>query len=276
MANYTAADIKALRERTGAGMLDVKKALDEADGDQQKAMEIIRVKGLKGVTKREGRATAEGLVAARVQDGVGYLVEVNSETDFVAKSAPFIDFGNSVLEAAVANDVDNLEDLLKAESNGKTVEEQVTEAGALLGEKVIVRRVARLKGAHVSQYLHKTSKDLPAQVGVLLAVEGENVEEIAHDVAVHIAAMSPKFLDETSIPENEVADERRVAEETAKAEGKPERIIPQIVEGRLKGFFKENTLLDQDFAKDSKKSVRQVLEEAGAKATGFVRFRVGN
>ncbi|OAX52975.1 translation elongation factor Ts [Rothia kristinae] len=276
MANYTAADIKALRERTGAGMLDVKKALDEADGDQQKAMEIIRVKGLKGVTKREGRATAEGLVAARVQDGVGYLVEVNSETDFVAKSAPFIDFGNSVLEAAVVNDVDNLEDLLKAESNGKTVEEQVTEAGALLGEKVIVRRVARLKGAHVSQYLHKTSKDLPAQVGVLLAVEGENVEEIAHDVAVHIAAMSPKFLDETSIPENEVADERRVAEETAKAEGKPERIIPQIVEGRLKGFFKENTLLDQDFAKDSKKSVRQVLEEAGAKATGFVRFRVGN
>ncbi|MBE8526622.1 translation elongation factor Ts [Rothia kristinae] len=276
MANYTAADIKALRERTGAGMLDVKKALDEADGDQQKAMEIIRVKGLKGVTKREGRATAEGLVAARVQDGVGYLVEVNSETDFVAKSAPFIDFGNSVLEAAVANDVETLEDLLKAESNGKTVEEQVTEAGALLGEKVIVRRVARLKGAHVSQYLHKTSKDLPAQVGVLLAVEGENVEEIAHDVAVHIAAMSPKFLDETSIPENEVADERRVAEETAKAEGKPERIIPQIVEGRLKGFFKENTLLDQDFAKDSKKSVRQVLEEAGAKATGFVRFRVGN
>lgn len=276
MANYTAADIKALRERTGAGMLDVKKALDEADGDQQKAMEIIRVKGLKGVTKREGRATAEGLVAARVQDGVGYLVEVNSETDFVAKSAPFIDFGNSVLEAAVTNDVETLEDLLKAESNGKTVEEQVTEAGALLGEKVIVRRVARLKGAHVSQYLHKTSKDLPAQVGVLLAVEGENVEEIAHDVAVHIAAMSPKFLDETSIPENEVADERRVAEETAKAEGKPERIIPQIVEGRLKGFFKENTLLDQDFAKDSKKSVRQVLEEAGAKATGFVRFRVGN
>lgn len=276
MANYTAADIKALRERTGAGMLDVKKALDEADGDQQKAMEIIRVKGLKGVTKREGRATAEGLVAARVQDGVGYLVEVNSETDFVAKSAPFIDFGNSVLEAAVANDVETLEDLLKAESNGKTVEEQVTEAGALLGEKVIVRRVARLKGAHVSQYLHKTSKDLPAQVGVLLAVEGENVEEIAHDVAVHIAAMSPKFLDETSIPENEVADERRVAEETAKAEGKPERIIPQIVEGRLKGFFKENTLLDQDFAKDSKKSVRQVLEEAGAKATNFVRFRVGN
>lgn len=276
MANYTAADIKALRERTGAGMLDVKKALDEAEGDQQKAMEIIRVKGLKGVTKREGRATAEGLVAARVENGVGYLVEVNSETDFVAKSAPFIEFGNSVLEAAVSHDVSTLEDLLKATSNGKTVEEQVTEAGALLGEKVIVRRVARVAGEHVSLYLHKTSKDLPAQVGVLLAVQGENADEVAHDVAVHIAAMAPKFLDESSIPEDEVANERRVAEETAKAEGKPEKIIPQIVEGRLKGFFKENTLLDQDFAKDSKKSVRQVLSDAGATATEFVRFRVGS
>ena len=276
MANYTAADIKALRERTGAGMLDVKKALDEADGDAQKAQEIIRVKGLKGVTKREGRSTAEGIVVARTENNVGYMVEVNSETDFVAKSAPFVEFGNKVLDAAVAADAADLDSLLAAEVDGTPVSELVTETGALLGEKVVVRRVARVAGDHVAVYLHKTSKDLPAQVGVLLAVEGENVEEIAHDVAVHIAAMSPKFLDETSIPENEVADERRVAEETAKAEGKPERIIPQIVEGRLKGFFKENTLLDQDFAKDSKKSVRQVLEEAGAKATGFVRFRVGN
>ncbi|MCP3425080.1 translation elongation factor Ts [Rothia sp. AR01] len=276
MANYTAADIKALRERTGAGMLDVKKALDEADGDQQKAMEIIRVKGLKGVTKREGRATAEGLVAARVENGVGYLVEVNSETDFVAKSAPFIEFGNSVLEAAVAGEAGTLEDLLKATSNGKTVEEQVTEAGALLGEKVVVRRVARVEGQNVAVYLHKTSKDLPAQVGVLLAVDGEGTDEVAHDVAVHIAAMSPKFLDDSSIPADQVESERRIAEETARSEGKPEKIIPQIVEGRLKGFFKENTLLDQDFAKDSKKSVGQVLEESGAQATEFVRFRVGS
>ena len=276
MANYTAADIKALRERTGAGMLDVKKALDEADGDQQKAMEIIRVKGLKGVTKREGRATAEGLVAARVENGVGYLVEVNAETDFVAKSAPFVEFGNAVLDAAVASGAENLEDLLKASSNGKTVEEQVTETGALLGEKVVVRRVARIEGQNVAVYLHKTSKDLPPQVGVLFAVEGENTEEIAHDVAVHIAAMAPKFLDDSAIPADQVESERRIAEETARSEGKPEKIIPQIVEGRLKGFFKENTLVDQDFAKDSKKSVGQVLEEAGAKATAFVRFRVGS
>lgn len=197
MANYTAADIKALRERTGAGMLDVKKALDEADGDQQKAMEIIRVKGLKGVTKREGRSAAEGLVAARVENGVGYMVEVNSETDFVAKAEPFVEFGNKVLAAAVQADAADLETLLKAQADGQTVEELVTETGALLGEKIVVRRVARLAGENVSVYLHKTSKDLPAQVGVLFAANGSDVESVSHDVAVHIAAMSPKYLDDT-------------------------------------------------------------------------------
>ena len=271
MANYTAADIKALREKTGAGMLDVKKALDEANGDQQKAAEIIRVKGLKGITKREGRATAEGLVAARVENGVGYMIEVNSETDFVAKSDPFIAFGQNVLEAAIAANASTLEELQAASYEGKTVEELTTDAGALLGEKIVVRRVARVEGEN----LHKTSKDLPAQVGVLLAVSGENTDEIAHDVAVHIAAMSPKYLDSESIPADQIETEKRVARETAIAEGKPEKILDKIVEGRLKGFFKENTLLDQDFAKDSKKSVAQVLSEAGATATAFARFRVG-
>ena len=275
MANFTAADVKALREKTGAGMLDVKKALDEANGDQQKAAEIIRVKGLKGITKREGRATAEGLVAARVENGVGYMVEVNSETDFVAKSDPFIAFGQNVLEAAIAADASTLEELKAATYEGKTVEELTTDAGALLGEKIVVRRIARVEGENVAVYLHKTSKDLPAQVGVLLAVSGENTDEIAHDVAVHIAAMSPKYLDSESIPADQVETEKRVARETAIAEGKPEKILDKIVEGRLKGFFKENTLLDQDFAKDSKKSVAQVLSEAGATATAFARFRVG-
>ena len=264
MANYTAADIKALREKTGAGMLDVKKALDEANGDQQKAAEIIRVKGLKGITKREGRA-----------NGVGYMVEVNSETDFVAKSDPFIAFGQNVLEAAIAANASTLEELQAASYEGKTVEELTTDAGALLGEKIVVRRVARVEGENVAVYLHKTSKDLPAQVGVLLAVSGANTEEIAHDVAVHIAAMSPKYLDSASIPADQVETEKRVARETAIAEGKPEQILDKIVEGRLKGFYKENTLLDQDFAKDPKKSVAQVLSEAGATATGFARFRVG-
>ncbi|SIL14165.1 elongation factor Ts [Mycobacteroides abscessus subsp. abscessus] len=275
MANYTAADIKALREKTGAGMLDVKKALDEANGDQQKAQEIIRVKGLKGITKREGRAAAEGLVAARVENGVGYMVEVNSETDFVAKSDPFIEFGNNVLEAAIASGASTVEELNAASINGKTVEELTTDAGALLGEKVVVRRVARVEGETVAVYLHKTSKDLPAQVGVLLAVDGEGKDDVAHDVAVHIAAMSPKYLNSEAIPAADVDAEKHVAEETAAAEGKPEQIIPKIVEGKLKAFYKENTLLDQDFAKDSSKSVAKVLEESGATATAFERFRVG-
>jgi elongation factor Ts len=275
MANYTAADIKALRERTGAGMLDVKKALDEADGDLQKAQEIIRVKGLKGVTKREGRATAEGLVAARVEGNVGYMVEVNSETDFVAKSAPFVEFGNKVLEAAVAADASTLEALLEAEVDGKPVSELVTETGALLGEKVVVRRLARVEGENVAVYLHKTSKDLPAQVGVLLAAAGADAGQVAHDVAVHIAAMSPTFLSQEDVPAETVESEKRVAEETARAEGKPEKIIPNIITGRLKGYFKDVVLLDQDFAKDSKKTVGKVLEEAGANATAFARFRVG-
>jgi elongation factor Ts len=275
MANYTAADIKALRERTGAGMLDVKKALDEADGDLQKAQEIIRVKGLKGVTKREGRATAEGLVAARVEGTVGYMVEVNSETDFVAKSAPFVEFGNKVLEAAVAADASTLEELMAAQADGTAVSELVTETGALLGEKVVVRRLARVEGENVAVYLHKTSKDLPAQVGVLLAVTGADADQVAHDVAVHVAAMSPTFLSEQDVPAETVESEKRVAEETARAEGKPEKIIPNIITGRLKGYYKDVVLLDQDFAKDSKKTVGKVLEEAGATATAFARFRVG-
>jgi elongation factor Ts len=275
MANYTAADIKALRERTGAGMLDVKKALDEADGDLQKAQEIIRVKGLKGVTKREGRATAEGLVAARVEGTVGYMVEVNSETDFVAKSAPFVEFGNKVLEAAVAADASTLEELMAAQADGTAVSELVTETGALLGEKVVVRRLARVEGENVAVYLHKTSKDLPAQVGVLLAVTGADADQVAHDVAVHVAAMSPTFLSEEDVPAETVESEKRVAEETARAEGKPEKIIPNIITGRLKGYYKDVVLLDQDFAKDSKKTVAKVLEEAGATATAFARFRVG-
>ncbi|MEX5295228.1 translation elongation factor Ts [Kocuria sp. CPCC 205268] len=275
MANYTATEIKALRERTGAGMLDVKKALDEADGDLQKAQEIIRVKGLKGVTKREGRATAEGLVAARVEGTVGYMVEVNSETDFVAKSAPFVEFGNKVLDAAVAADATTLEALMDAQVDGKAVSELVTETGALLGEKVVVRRIARVEGDNVAVYLHKTSKDLPAQVGVLLAVAGADAGQVAHDVAVHIAAMSPTFLSQEDVPAETVESEKRVAEETARAEGKPEKILPNIINGRLKGYYKDVVLLEQDFAKDSKKTVGTVLEEAGATATAFARFRVG-
>lgn len=274
MANYTAADIKALRERTGAGMMDVKKALDEANGDADKAMELIRIKGLKGATKREGRSTAEGLVAAAVDNGVGVMVEVACETDFVAKAAPFIEFSNKVLATAISSGASDVESLLAVDVDGKPMSEVVIEAGALLGEKVAIRRLARVEGATVDSYLHKTSKDLPAQVGVLFAIDGDN-QEIAHDVAVHIAAMSPTFLTRDEVAADVVESERRIATETAQAEGKPEAAMTKIVEGRLTGFFKEIVLVDQSFAKDAKKSVAAVLAEAGVKPVAFARFRVG-
>jgi elongation factor Ts len=278
MANYTAADIKALRERTGAGMMDVKKALDEANGDAEKAMELIRIKGLKGATKREGRSTAEGLVAAKVIDGtVGVMVELNCETDFVAKSAKFIELADKVLAAAVESAAADAETLLAYNVDGKPLSEVVIEEGAILGEKVVVRRVARIEGKTVDAYLHKTSKDLPAQVGVLFAVDGDSDEAktAAHDIAVHTAAYAPTYLTREEVPAETVENERRIADETARAEGKPEAALNKIVEGRLTGFFKEIVLLDQPFAKDAKKTVAKVLEEAGTTPSGFARFRVG-
>ncbi|GAA1358259.1 translation elongation factor Ts [Arthrobacter koreensis] len=278
MANYTAADIKALRERTGAGMMDVKKALDEANGDADKAMELIRIKGLKGATKREGRSTAEGLVAAKVIDGtVGVMIELNCETDFVAKSAKFIELADRVLAAAVESGAADAETLLAYEVDGKPLSEVVVEEGAILGEKVVVRRVARVEGKTVDAYLHKTSKDLPAQVGVLFAVDGEGDAAFtaAHDIAVHTAAYAPTYLTRDEVPSDLVENERRIADETARAEGKPEAALPKIVEGRLTGFFKEIVLLDQPFAKDAKKTVATVLNEAGVQPTAFARFRVG-
>ncbi|HEY7719671.1 MAG TPA: translation elongation factor Ts, partial [Pedococcus sp.] len=271
----TAADIKALREQTGAGMLDVKKALDEADGDRAKATEILRVKGLKGVTKREGRTTSNGLVTAQVEGGVGTLVEVLCETDFVAKGEKFGELAEQVLGQAVATGAADADALLKSTlADGRTVQELLDEANATIGEKIEVKRVARLEGEKVVSYLHKTSPDLPAQIGVLVATEGGD-EQVARDVAMHIAAFSPSVLTRDEVDAATVENERRVAEATAKEEGKPEAALPKIVEGRVNGFFKENVLLEQPFAKDAKKSVAKVLEEAGASAKGFARFRVG-
>jgi elongation factor Ts len=275
MANYTAADIKALRESSGAGMMDVKRALDEADGDHGKATEILRVKGLKGVTKREGRSATNGLVAAQSGDGVGTLVEVNCETDFVAKGEKFITLANLVLAQAVTVGASSADELLASEMGGTTVKEILDEANATIGEKIEVRRVARLEASHVVSYLHKTSPDLPAQIGVLMATDGGD-EVTARDIAMHVAAFSPSVLSRDEIDAETVANERRVAEATAREEGKPEAALPRIIEGRVNGFFKENVLLEQAFAKDAKKTVAKVLQESGATAKGFVRFRVGS
>ena len=281
MAKYTTADIKALREKTGAGMLDVKKALEEADGDAEKAIEIIRVKGLKGIAKREGRSATAGLIAAKVveaTDGpggqVGVLVEVNAETDFVAKNQKFIDFAARVLDAAVDSGAETVEELAEVAAGGSTVKELTDSMQAVIGEKIVVRRLGRLVAPKVELYLHRTSPDLPAQVAVLVGTD-EAAAEVAHDVAMHVAAYSPLYLTREDVPAETIAKERAIAEETTRAEGKPEKAVPRIVEGRLNGYFKENCLVDQPYAKDPKTTVGKVVKATGGSLTGFVRFRVG-
>ena len=274
MANYTAADVKALREKSGAGMMDCKSALDEADGNVDKAMEVLRLKGLKGVTKREGRTTSNGLIVARVNGGTGWLIELACETDFVAKAAVFIALADKVADAVVAGGAKSLEAALTADMGGKSVADAINDEAAIMGEKVELRRVAVAEGDAVDAYLHRTSKDLPPQVGVLVAYSGSDAET-AHDVAVHIAAFSPTALSRDEISAEVVATERRIAEETARNEGKPEAALTKIVEGRVNGFFKENVLVEQDFAKDNKLSVAKVLENAGITVSAFARMRVG-
>jgi len=280
MANYTAADIKALRERTGAGMLDVKKALDEANGDQEKALEIIRVKGLKGVAKREDRATSEGLVAADIADvdgaQVGTLIELNCETDFVAKSPKFIELGERVLAAVVASGAQNAEDALAAEVDGQSIQALIDADAATLGEKIVLRRVAVVSGPAVTVYLHRTAKDLPPSIGVFVVTDA-NGASVAKDVAQHVAALSPEFLNREDVPADKVENERRIALDTARAEGanKPEHIIEKIAENRLGKFFEEVVLAEQPLAKDPSKKVSQVLADAKGELKSFIRFRVG-
>ena len=276
MANYTAADVKKLRELTAAGMMDCKKALEENDGDLDKAVEYLRVKGLKGVTKREGRSASNGLVIAAVDGVSGTLVELNCETDFVAKSESFQTVATTVLAHVVSAKPADVAALLDSELEpGKTVQLFLDESNALLGEKIELRRFAQFADGFVASYLHKTSPDIPAQIGVLIELDKENAE-VAKDVAQHIAAFSPTFLKRDEIPAETVETEKRLAEETAREEGKPEAALPKIIEGRVNGFFKENVLLEQAFAKDPKKSVQKILDEAGVTVKRFARFRVGS
>lgn len=274
MANYTAADVKALREKSGAGMMDCKSALDEADGNIEKAFEVLRLKGLKGVSKREGRTTSNGLIVARVNGGTGYLIELACETDFVAKAPKFVELAEKVADAVAAAGATDLAAALAADFGGKSVQDAINDEAAIMGEKVELRRVASIKDAAIDAYMHRTSKDLPPQVGVLVAYSGSDAET-AHDVAVHIAAFSPTVLKREDVPAETVETERRIAAETARNEGKPEAALEKIVEGRVNGFFKENVLLEQDFAKDNKQSVGKVLDSAGVTISAFVRFRVG-
>ena len=274
MANFTAADVKALREQTGAGMMDVKKALTEANGDAEKALEIIRLKGLKSLSKREGRQASAGLLAAQTDGTVGVLVEVNSETDFVAKNQKFIDFSNEVLAAAVASKAADLDALLAAPMGEGTVKDRLDAFAAVIGEKLQVGRIVRVEGENVDLYLHQTNPDLPPQVGVFVVTDAAG-KSVAHDIAMHVAAYMPAYLDRDSVPADVLDKERATLEKITLEEGKPANIVPKIVEGRLNAFYKDNCLVDQAFARDPSKSVGQVLKEAGAKVTNFVRVHVG-
>ena len=274
MANFTAADVKALREQTGAGMMDVKKALTEADGDAEKALEIIRLKGLKSLSKREGRQASAGLLAAQTDGTVGVLVEVNSETDFVAKNQKFIDFSNEVLAAAVASGAADLDALLAAPMGEGTVKDRLDAFAAIIGEKLQVGRIVRVEGDNVDLYLHQTSPDLPPQVGVFVVTDAAG-QAVAHDIAMHVAAYMPAYLNRESVPADVLEKERATLEKITLEEGKPANIVPKIVEGRLNAFYKDNCLVDQAYARDPSKSVGQVLKEAGATVTNFVRVHVG-
>ncbi len=275
MAAYTAEDVKKLREATAAGMLDCKKALDEAEGDYNKAIDIIRVKGLKGVTKREGRLTSNGAVVAKVEGNLGVMLELNCETDFVAKGERFIALADELLAHLQNAQSDSLESFLASTmANGNTVQATVDEANATLGEKIEVRRIAVLKDSPVGIYLHRTSPDLPPQVGVLVQLT-KDAAEVGRDIAQHIAAFAPQFVNREDVPADLIENERRIAEETAREEGKPEASLVKIIEGRVTGFVKEVSLIEQSFAKDAKKTVKQILDEAETAVTAFNRFRVG-
>jgi elongation factor Ts len=275
LANYTAEDVKKLREATAAGMLDCKKALDEADGDYSKALDLIRVKGLKGVTKREGRLTSNGAVVAKVEGNLGVMLELNCETDFVAKGERFVALADELLSHLQNAQSDSVEAFLASTmGNGSTVQSTVDDANATLGEKIEVRRIAVIKDSPVGIYLHRTSPDLPPQVGVLVELV-KDAADVGKDIAQHIAAFAPQFVNREQVPADLIENERRIAEETAREEGKPEAALSKIIEGRVAGFVKEVSLIEQSFAKDAKKTVKQILDEAGTAVKAFYRFRVG-
>lgn len=274
MANFTIADIKTLREQLGTGLVDTKKALEEADGDLEKAVEILRLKGAKGNAKRADRSTSEGLIVAREADGKVTILELACETDFVAKNDRFIALAEKVADAASAASANSAEEALAADAGGQTVDKLISDEAAVIGEKVVLRRARTLTGDAFEIYLHKTSKDLPPQIGVVVAYSGSDAET-ARSIAQHISFANPSYLSRDDVPEADVEKEREIVTEISRNEGKPEAALPKIVEGRVNAFFKQVALLDQDYAKDNKLSVAKVADEAGITLTDFVRYKVG-
>ncbi len=276
MANYSAADVKRLREQTGAGMLDCKNALVDAGGDYEAAVEALRIKGAKDVNKRAQRTAANGLITAEL-DGTstGVLLELNCETDFVAKTDLFQQVAADIARAArAAGAADRLAVLGLEVRPGRTATELIEEAGASLKEKLDVGRFARFEGGYVTSYLHKSDPGLPPTLGVLVQVD-EAGAEIAQDLAHQVAAMRPQYVSRDEVPQDLVANERRIAEQLTREEGKPEQAIAKIVEGRLNAFFKDVVLTEQESIRVQKKTIKQLLAERGASVRGFARFQIG-
>jgi elongation factor Ts len=266
----SAADVKKLRDATGAGMMDAKKALEEAEGDFEKATEILRVKGAGKAAKRQDRSANNGLVVA----AEGVMIQLNCETDFVAKGGEFQQLGADILAHAVKSRAASLDELLGQQlADGKTVAENLEAANAVIGEKIELGNVTVFDG-QVASYMHKRASDLPAQIGVLVEFDGDDIET-ARGAAMQIASLRAQYLTRDDVPADTVENERRIAEATAREEGKPEQAMPKIVEGRVTGFYKDVVLLDQPYVRDNKKSVKQVLDEAGVTLKRFARFEVG-
>lgn len=274
MANFTIADIKALREQLGTGMTDTKKALEEADGNVEKAIEILRLKGAKGNAKRADRSTSEGLIAVTENDGKTTILELACETDFVSKNERFIALADKIVAAASAISADDVDTVLNSELNGQTIAQLISDEAAIIGEKIELRRVRTLSGDNFEIYLHKTNKDLPPQVGVVVAYSGDDAAT-ARSIAQHISFANPSYLSREDVPAADVEKEREIVTEISRNEGKPDAALPKIVEGRVNAFFKQVALLEQDYAKDNKQSVSKVVDDAGITITDFARFKVG-
>jgi elongation factor Ts len=274
MADFSLEDLKTLRERLGTGMVETKNALVEAGGDLEKATELLRLRGAKSNAKRSDRSTSEGLIAARENGNTATLIELACETDFVAKSDKFVSLSEKVLDAVVAAGATTLEEALAAPAGPQTVAELISDEAAILGEKIELRRLAAVTGDKFAIYLHKTNKDLPAQVGVVVGYSGDDADT-ARSVAQHISFADPIYLSREDVPTEQVDNERRIVEEISRGEGKPEAALPKIIEGRLGAFFKQVALLEQEYARDNKLAISKVLSDAGLTVSGFARFKVG-
>ena len=274
MANVSLEDIKALRDRLGTGMVDTKNALVEADGDVEKAVEILRLKGAKGNAKRADRSTSEGLIAVVESSTAVTMIELACETDFVAKNEKFVALADTVVRALADSGAETVDAALAVAADGGTVGSVIEAQAAIIGEKVELRRVARLAGDKFAVYLHRTSKDLPPQIGVVVSYTGDDAET-ARSIAQHISFADPQYLTREEVPAADVENERRIVEQISRDEGKPEAALPKIVEGRVGAFFKQVALLEQDYARDNKLTVQNVLKDAGLGITGFARFKVG-